>query len=273
MGTAFADRVRVGSVRATGHSLTLPAARPDCQYRCSSRNAAISGTMVSSEPVITRLKIGLAAGGGRLGVPGVQAEGQRVPVRVLQHDQRQEVVVPGRDHGEQQDRDDAGGQQRQADREEGAELARRRRSGPPPAARRGRPRRRRPTSGTGRTGETSDGMMTAHGVLVRPSLAEHQEGRHGQRGAGHRDRADARRRRPPSCRGSRTSPARSRPSIASRVAPPAPTTTYSRVLQQPADEDAVVVGEGLADVVEQGEVAGRTTGRRSRAAPPASWWR
>ena len=71
--------------RAAGvdvHCLTLPAARPDCQNRCSTRNATTIGTIVSSEPVITRLKIGCAAAPRRLRVPLVEADGQRVPVRV-----------------------------------------------------------------------------------------------------------------------------------------------------------------------------------------------
>ena len=66
---------------------------------------------------------GLAAGRERLLIPVVEADGQRVPLRRAQHDQRQEVVVPGGDHGEQQHRDHARRQQPERDLEEGADLA------------------------------------------------------------------------------------------------------------------------------------------------------
>ena len=39
------------------HSLTAPAARPDCQYFCRHRNAMTNGTIVINEPVTTRFWI------------------------------------------------------------------------------------------------------------------------------------------------------------------------------------------------------------------------
>src|SRR5690606_23093098 len=45
---------------------------------------------------------------GRWGVPLIQPDGQRVPLRVAEHDQGKEVVVPRRNDREQRDRDDSG---------------------------------------------------------------------------------------------------------------------------------------------------------------------
>ena len=54
--------VRGGTVRC--QPLTLPVARPDCQYRCRNRNAMISGMIETNEPVITRREQGLRAAAG-----------------------------------------------------------------------------------------------------------------------------------------------------------------------------------------------------------------
>src|SRR6478735_7281544 len=45
--------IRQGAV--PGYCLTLPALSPDCQNRCSRRNATMMGMIVRSDPMITRL--------------------------------------------------------------------------------------------------------------------------------------------------------------------------------------------------------------------------
>lgn len=70
-------------------------------------------------------KILYGLGSRRIGlfVPLVEADGQRIPLGILEHDQRQEVVVPSGHDGEEGRGHDAGGQKRQGDGEEGPHLA------------------------------------------------------------------------------------------------------------------------------------------------------
>ena len=103
--------------------MTPPVASPDCQYRCRNRNATTSGMMETSEPVITienrawepEPAAEVACHCARPTVSG--------KYRAVEHDQGQEVVVPRRDQGEQQHRDEPRCEQSQHDTEEDAGLA------------------------------------------------------------------------------------------------------------------------------------------------------
>ncbi len=69
----------------------------------------------------------VAAGSGaavlRPGGPGGEPDRDGVQVRVVEHDQRQEVVVPGGDEREEDDGHQAGGEQPQRDRAEDPQLS------------------------------------------------------------------------------------------------------------------------------------------------------
>ena len=128
-----------------------------------------SGTIDTNEPVITVENsacepppwLAAAWSCARPTVIGYRSD-------AVQHDQRQEVVVPGRDEREQEHRDEAGPEQPESHLPEDPELA-------------GAvdPRRLDEASGIASAaytrmrytpnGLTSDGMMTAHGVSVRPA--------------------------------------------------------------------------------------------------------
>ena len=215
--------------------------------------------------------MGCAADAGGLRAPLAQADGQRVPGRLAQHDQGQEVVVPGGDDGEQQHRHDAGREQPQRDREEGAELAR--------AVHPGRLEQlgRHGVDGVGPDqveAERADqrGQDDRPGRVRQAELAEHQERRHGERGARDGDGAEhdgedgapARevvlRHAVAGDRGEQGRPAGADDDVEQRVA-------------EPLHEDAVAVGERVDDVLPEVELGAEPESERSRRGRLSPWSR
>ena len=202
-----------------------------------------------------------AARGVGLVLPLVQTDRQRVPVRVLEHDQRQEVVVPRRHDREQARGHDARRQQGQADLEERAELARTVHAGG--------------LQQLGRDGllaedphqvqaERADQARDDHrpGRVRQAQLGEQEELRDRQRGARHADRADDDREHGLAAReaelGQRVAAHDRQQGRAAR----AHDHVQDRV-QEPAAEDPVLVGEHRHDVVPQVELAAEPQAERA----------
>ena len=100
-----------------GH-FTDPADSPPCQKRWMKRKAMITGTMETSEPAITTVieQRPAAAAGGR-GVPVGEAHRDGEVLGRVEHDERQEVIVPGGDERQHEHVETAGVDQPEGDHE------------------------------------------------------------------------------------------------------------------------------------------------------------
>ena len=207
----------------------------------------------------------LRGGAGGLGVPLVEPDRERVPRGVAQHDEGEEVVVPRRDDGEQQHRDDAGGEQPDRDREERAELPRAVHAGGlEQLGRHGVDRVDPDQVEAERADERRDDDRPRR--VREAELAEHEERRHGERGARDRDRTEHDGEHRPSPGEPELREAVAGQRREQRRAAGAEHDVEQRVAE-PAQEDPVAIGERLDDVLAEHElVAEPQAERREQAA-------
>ena len=194
----------------------------------------------------------LPASGGRLVLPLVQTDRERIPVRVLEHDQRQEVVVPRRHDREQGRGHDARREQWQRHLEERAQLARAvHASGLEQLGRHGLLREdpHQVQAERGHQGRDDHGPRRVRQVQLR----EQEELRDRQRDARHADRADDDHEHGFAARETELrEPVAAQDREQGRAA-----RAHDHVqdgVQQPTAEDAAVIGEHGLDVVPQANV-------------------
>ena len=247
--------------------LRLPTASPPCQYRCRVRKATTSGMIDTSEPTMIRFHsdwppplLELASCYHRP-IPTVSG----IELGAGQHGQRQEVVVPGADHRQQQHGDDAGPHQRQRDPQERAQFAGAVDARGVQQFVRHRARRVDPHQVDGE--RTEQGRQDHRPDRVgEPDVAHHDEGRDDQRGERDHDRAQDEREDDAA-----PTEAELREPVAGQHrhdrAADAAGERVQHGVAEPAQVLAVVVGEQVAQVVEQveaGEPQGAGAGEQAR---------